>query len=262
MQMLRILPAALAILFLISCNKLVDHIKDHLDGDDKTYRIETWTLIDHSGQYRPGKITYNENNDPLSVTFDTATNNIHWLFNYDKHGRLSKSWKFMSDPYFEEFYDEYRIYKYNNKGQIVSDTNYSYGWWDTIPTPQNTYFWETFYTYDPKGRLIQYVEKYPDLGPGIPANEITFNLTYDEDGNLVIPGAYVYDNKLSFMRTNKIWMFLNRNYSVNNPIPAVSYNNRRLPLVFDYEITQPAWTTPTFLGTPFYSSTFTYKKIK
>src|SRR5687768_8491964 len=213
MKQFRMLTTALAILTLSSCNKLIDHIKNHLDNDDKTYRIETWTRFDpETGYPYHGKFTYNANNDP--VTF-TGGGSFNWIFKYDKHKRLSETYMYERDPYFEKEYREYRKYKYNNKGQIVSDTTYEFGFWDSIPTPQNTYYRQTFYTYDEKGRMIKSVIQFQD-STDLP---IIAEYSYDEDGNLVIPG-FVYDKKMSFLRTNKVWMFLSRDYSVNNPFPA------------------------------------------
>jgi hypothetical protein len=255
------LTAALAILALSSCNKLVDHIKNHLDDDDKTYRIETWKRSDSGPEYANlGTFTYNANNDPTSLTFEHR-GGYYWKFNYDKHKRLSETYLYEGAEYFEGSYREYRKYKYNNKGQIISDTTYEYGEFDSIPTPQNNYYWVTTYTYDPKGRVIKTVEKHVKQTPEEPDFAITYEFSYNEDGNLVRPG-YTYDNKLSFLRTNKIWMFLSRDYSVNNPIPASSYNSFGLPLVFNHDLNGKPYPEPIFLWERYHYSEFTYKKIK
>jgi hypothetical protein len=40
-----------------------------------------------------------------------------------------------------------------------------------------------------------------------------------------------YDNKINPRRTNKIWMFVDKDYSANNPIPGpTAYNELGLPL--------------------------------
>jgi hypothetical protein len=56
-----------------------------------------------------------------------------------------------------------------------------------------------------------------------------YQFEYDGNGNLVTPGV-VYDNKINFHRTNKIWMFLDRDYSINNPFAAETYNSNHLPV--------------------------------
>jgi hypothetical protein len=46
------------------------------------------------------------------------------------------------------------------------------------------------------------------------------------------------DDKVSVYRLNKIWMFLNCNYSENNLLKGTSYNEHGLPLGFG-RATQP-----------------------
>ena len=49
-----------------------------------------------------------------------------------------------------------------------------------------------------------------------------------------MPGA-VYDTKISIYRTSNVWMFLNRNYSVNNIRRATAYNGKGLPKAFEQD---------------------------
>ena len=60
---------------------------------------------------------------------------------------------------------------------------------------------------------------------------------YDERGNLINPfpsgDPVTYDDKISFRRTNKIWMLIERNYSLNNVTGVSNYNEHSLPLSFD-----------------------------
>ena len=71
---------------------------------------------------------------------------------------------------------------------------------------------------------------------------------YDASGNMV--GYNVYDNKINIHRTNKIWMFIDRDYSINNPhSPYVAYspgtyNSFGLPVQINY--------LPNFLGMTLY----------
>jgi hypothetical protein len=43
---------------------------------------------------------------------------------------------------------------------------------------------------------------------------------------------YTYDNKVNFRRTKQDWMFLHRNYSLNNLQGATDYNEHGLPVPF------------------------------
>lgn len=53
------------------------------------------------------------------------------------------------------------------------------------------------------------------------------DLVYDASGN---PTGRTYDNKLNMNRTNSVWMFITRDYSVNNPFTAKQYNDKELPV--------------------------------
>ena len=72
---------------------------------------------------------------------------------------------------------------------------------------------------------------YNQDNPDMEAISTTSLYEYDKRGNLVIADA-TYDKKTSIYRTHAIWMFLNRNYSLNNPVVATSYNANGLPLTF------------------------------
>jgi len=61
-------------------------------------------------------------------------------------------------------------------------------------------------------------------------------LKYDANGNLPIPDwTGVYDDKVNILRTNKVWQFVNINYSQNNLLIndgafPTRYNEYGLPL--------------------------------
>lgn len=62
---------------------------------------------------------------------------------------------------------------------------------------------------------------------------------YDNRGNLVVYGA-TYDDKINYRRTDKVLMFIERDYSVNNIKPVGSYNQHYLPV-------KSAGTAPTHI---------------
>lgn len=257
MKKLFIPATALALVAFTSCSKLGEYVKDHLDGDDKTYRIEKWerdTSIADNYTGTEAVFSYNKNNDPISVIFNasaTGSNSTQWKFIYDKHNRLSECYMY----YNNNIYFNWSKYQYNNKGQIISDSTFEGGIVGSYPEPELFFYYLHDYTYDSKGRIVKIVQ----YEPGSPPMESYFN--YEGNGNLVRRG-YVYDNKMNFMRTNKVWMFINRDYSVNNAIPATSYNSAHLPLTFDADLEPGAGAMPWFLRRTFYKSTFTYKKVK
>ena len=111
----------------------------------------------------------------------------------------------------------------------------------------------TTYTYDGTCRVIK--TSAIDLsiaGGGTPAVN---TYTYDASGNLVRPGI-VYDNKVNIHRTNKIFMFVDRDFSMNNPFTAATYNGYSLP----WTLSSPGVLLPKilFLQRPIDNSTFVY----
>src|SRR5690606_17662385 len=71
----------------------------------------------------------------------------------------------------------------------------------------------------------------------VPVSEFsTIIYQYDSRGNLVSPMVATYDNKVSYLRTDPAWMFIHRNYSLNNPKNVTRYNSGGLPLGFTSEV--------------------------
>jgi hypothetical protein len=183
-----------------------------------------------------GTFSYNTLGQPVSVLFErscgTGSPSSHYLFRYDAQHRLS--------DYIEacdNFFDSWHVFKYNDKGLIVQDSTYFWGFMNG-----NTHPWEsdyeelrhsTLFSYDAEGRMTRAISSYfiLDENDVLQPFSDTSNYVYNSNGNLNRPGAS-YDNKINICRTNKIWMFLNRDYSRNNYIPALSYSEKGLPLAF------------------------------
>ena len=83
----------------------------------------------------------------------------------------------------------------------------------------------TYYRYDTWDRIVQ------DSTIWSFGSAQVNKYAYDANGNLV---GRTYDNKTNIHRTNRIWMFLDRDYSVNNPFPASDYNRSGLPTYFRF----------------------------
>lgn len=164
---------------------------------------------------------YNKRGDPVSITPSfQGLNTQPLLFRYDKRGRLSDFIVMDNYGYFELWYK----YVYDKHNTIIRDTLYVYGRYGEEPTlPVYTKYGT--YVYDDQGRIIRINRTLG--GPIIDNNDIV----YDADGNLVRFGLTAYDNQVNLLRTNEILQFVLRDYSVNNPVTASSYNNSGLPLV-------------------------------
>lgn len=212
---------------LSSCQKLKDKFfpgGSH-NGDKKCRIVEIKQDLFGSGELRTGLVYYNKHKDPDSVIFDIATGSAGahlFYFVYDKQHRLTE----YREDYSREPGDYY--YKHNYEywnGRIVTDTV-------QVREAGSATFISKL-KYDSYGRVIREDRTWV-LADGEPVNETLDPLIYDydSDGNLELSGVS-YDNRTSFLRTSQLWMFTQRNYSVNNPEGATGYNANGLPAGFD-----------------------------
>ena len=201
------------------CNKLLDYFEDHPTTDFTCCQIKkiTW----NSSSYSPLTFEYNTHGDPVSITpANTGTGYPNRLFRYDAAHRLTE----YIMPYNNNIFELWYRYVYNNQGRIIRDTSWSFGLYGENPTGEYNKG-VTTYTYDAKGRISQ--THYQSITFPEAVTDITYS--YDSNGNLVKPGV-VYDDKINFRRTNKMWMFIERDYSVNNIKPVGTYNQYSLPV--------------------------------
>ena len=182
-------------------------------------------MIQYADETHTGIVYYNDHNDPDSVIFDFdggSAGAALFYFVYDDQHRLIESREdYSRNP--DDYYFKHS-YVYEN-GIIVRDTTRvrEAGQWTEV---RNLH-------YDLNGRIVREDRHIIELDYN-PADEDAdpFEYAYDSMGNL--DGETVsYDNKTNFLRTNKVWMFTQRNYSMNNRQNVTSYNDFGLPLTFD-----------------------------
>lgn len=167
---------------------------------------------------------YNSKNDPVSVTpSNITTGTTQKVFYYDKKGKLVRMIEFYEDG---DRYEAIHSYGYT-KDLITTDSSYSIG---QLSVPGSQFGTSINYLkYDKFDRII--TDSLVVLTPH-PLIHV-FQYSYDANGNRQTGGIpYAYDNKLNLHRTNKIWMFIDRDYSVNNPFPATGYTYYGLPQGF------------------------------
>lgn len=170
------------------------------------------------------QFSYNSVGNPVSITRKAGayTGYPNFLFKYDDKERLTD----FIGPYDNnntnaEFWHKYF---YDGRGNIVLDSAYIFPN-ITNGCPTNAYSNQlTFYTYDKQDRIIKDSTVFSNLNP------VVHTYVYDANGN---KAGHVYDNQVNINLTNKLWMFLNRDYSVNNPFKADSYNVSGLPSSFN-----------------------------
>jgi len=211
------------------CRKAFDYVEDHPTATLPFCSIKEFRYDGEFAVNETIAFTYNALGDPVTVTRDaTSTGSPDFLFKYDKKHRLSDligAYSIVEVLGVEEWHR----YFYDHHDRIISDSFYFF---PTIVNgrPTKGKFGSIIiitYEYDSKNRINRssaYYEESPD--PNVPFSTDTYS--YDAKGNLVGPAAY--DNKINLHRTNKIWMFLGKDYSVNNPVTgSLEYNVFGLP---------------------------------
>jgi len=243
-----VMIAALAMVLVIvfgGCRKFFDWKHGGHHDHDPGCRIKKMTMYEGADTMY-ANFNYNHKGDPVSViTSAPSTGRPHFTFRYDHKGRLKE---FLA-PYSLEpntNYEQWFTYQYDWKGRIIGDTAYNFGYVENgVPQPINDFKSYATYYYDAWDRVVKVVRTY--LVPGLPQNPVTTEeYVYDDDGNLewwlrssntsptVIENQMgPYGNKRNVRHTNKIWMFIDRNYSVNDEAGAVAHNAAGLPLRYE-----------------------------
>ena len=234
--------ALTTIVLFSSCKKLVDKYFPGHGNDKETCRIKEITQghgDDESA--RTGKFHYSNKGLLDSVTFDIPTGSAGAQFHYFKYDNNKRLIEYRAD-YSHEPGDYYFIHKYvYNGNKIIRDTAFI--------REAGTYVDVCNLEYDSQDRIIK--ENVVMIeSDGAPANSPMepriYN--YDDDGNLVFESNPDYDNKTSYLRTNPVLMFTQRNYSKNNVATVTGYNDSGLPLGFSFDSTPGSflqWGAPT-----------------
>ncbi len=235
------------------CKKIAEEILKDPCADIKFCNIQSYTFSGIGASYYPNTatFTYDALGNPLTVmNTDVGTGYPNQVFKYDAMHRLSEFYR----PYSNGQFETWHKYIYDGSGRIAFDTTFVFG---AVTPAGPAGSWQTrltTYTYDATCRVIR--TSAIDLaipGGGIP---LVQNYAYDINGNLIRPGI-VYDSKVNIHRTNKVFMFVDRDYSMNNPFTAASYNGYSLP----WTISSPAAINPSifFLLRPIDNANFEYK---
>lgn len=200
-------------------------------------KITSWSGVDSP---QIAKFAYDYSGNPVRVEFNhTGTGRPNLSFTYDKEGRLTDYYA----PYRLEpntAYEFWYHYTYDQTGErVLIDTQYLFGSIvDGVPQPNPAYKSAGNYEYDYKGR-VRKVTRTVMLQSGPPFPTYVDTYQYDTTGNLL--GFGPYDSRTNMHRANKVWQFIDRNYSVNNPTKAGKYNKLGYPLWF--KTSPPFWFT-------------------
>lgn len=211
----------LAIVQFYACEKLIDH----LPGKPKNCRVkriyfDLQVSTDHYGVFY-----YNKWGNPDSVIYGhTGTALTNQFFRYNHKQQLIQA-RFTYEGGGVE-----RLHRYGyTKGVITTDTSYS---WPSQEEPEPLHYVNKsiiYFEYDNYGRIIK--EKRNLIYPANVTDSFIYQ--YNSHGNRIYGSNVSFDNYNNIYTTHPIWQFLSRDYSLNNPAQAASYNNFRLPTKFD-----------------------------
>lgn len=218
------LSIAVVLYLFVSCTKysLSDYVKN--PGIDLRFcNIKTWTDI-HGDEQRVNIFTYDDNENPISVTSNQqGTGSGHHFFTYDEDQRLIK---------YEFEFVHTKEYHYSSASRKALGAK--------VTDALGREFSET-YTYDDKGRIIKSVKSLvstPYEEDDIPDETREYIYQNDDLSSILLNGEQisqdvVYTNKASVYMTNKVWMFVNQNYSRHSTESVDSSNRLGLPLTFN-----------------------------
>lgn len=214
-----------------------------LDIDDLWHKHNPDCRIEEIA-YHPGfgpdtifaKFSYDHKGNPVKIISSfTHDGRPSHFFRYDKKGRLID----YIGLYEEDggFYDFWYQYVYDQHGRVISDSLQVFGTMiNGQPQPDGLQKTGGYYQYDAYDRIKKVKRQW---GFGLQTDEYIYN----QAGNLEVYNQYIdthlarsdtfyYDNKVNIRRTNRLWMFIDRNYSKNNSRPATQYNKPGLPLQY------------------------------
>jgi len=216
---------ALITFLLPGCKKAIDYLKDNPTATFCPCQIKQFSYV---GLYQNDTVLYSYNavGDPISaIRAHPGTGSPNFFFRYDQHGRFTDLLGGYGSTPFERGTESWDRFFYDDQGKIMMDSAYFFpGVVDDHPTIDPRLLTSVSiikYEYDSENR----VSKASSFINGSPYFTATY--AYDGNGNLL---GHQYDNKINYHRTSKVWMFIDRDYSVNNPVTATyKYNNFGLP---------------------------------
>jgi YD repeat-containing protein len=167
--------------------------------------------------------TYNALGNPVSIIHQTNFGD-NLFFKYDHANRLTDFIAMYGGA--AQGGDEWHKYTYDphNTTRVIVDTTYIEFQSDNNKITSYEFTQLTTFKYDAQNRISQTTKT-------VEGDTTVTAYNYDSHGNLEGSGL-VYDSKINVHRTNKLWMFLDKDYSINNQIDngTYTYDQGNLPV--------------------------------
>lgn len=243
-----LLTIATALLSLSSCKKVWDYVKDHPNGTadncriDKIYFTENYlTDIDATEPFLfrdTADFKYNTKGQLTSIDYVSGQKHLtvdiyppnNMLFTYDDKGRLRSFYRNAAKVPGYSVVSTLFINKYTYlDDNTIIDSSFVYAQVnidqnDELVYGSNNPYYNSIITLDSYNRIAKVEYPYID--------SVEY-YNYDSRGNLIKPGL-TYTNKTSIFQTDKVFMFVNRDYSINTPSGyANKFNSNGLPVKFN-----------------------------
>jgi hypothetical protein len=228
---------------LVSCQKIHDHVETHPGAEIKPCGISRFICNELYGTYIDTlSVSYNAAGDPIRITRpDPRTGAPNFLFKY-KNGRLSE---FIGVYHNGTTTENWHRYFYDGAGRVMLDSVYIFAEISNDKPTDPFLTYSTTYLYDSRDRIIRLTNNYPE------GSTYVEEYQYDANGNRV---GGTYGHEVSFRRSNRIWMFLDRDYSVNDRAVSTDFNAFHLPRKIDLG----SASSDVFLGSYFNQATISY----
>lgn len=238
---------------LTGCQKLFDYMHKPGNGDAVSDICQV-QKVTADGPYGGTYVfNYNKRGDLESIiTTPLGTGNPNVFFIYDKKHRASQVlYSFTPTPTTPGIVWAWYKFDYDKNDRIVRDTMYGFTGIgaDGVVIPSTQFMMISKFSYDAYERVVASDDSVWAFGSF--SNTYHFAYKYDKRGNQEYQARQYrsaqnpwmpysdtfklapYDDKISIRRTNKMWMFIDKNYSINNSFSGATYNNYGLPVNFD-----------------------------
>jgi len=223
-----------ALIFLFSCQKDIsgpasqEVMNTPLPGQTVYCRIESIWENPNQFDQRFILILYDQYENPTAITTPLpGTGHPYRVFKYDSWHRLRE----LIGDYGNGHFEFWHFYGFDLSGRIGVDTVYTFG--QLLDKPVG-YIEKRISNieYDSQNRIVK-VSNTNNFG----ASWVD-TYAYDGTGNLV---GGTYDHRINLSRTNDIWMFLGRDYSLNNRFNADAYNTNGYPTLINLSGAFDTW---------------------
>jgi hypothetical protein len=215
-------------LFIFGCNKLGSLPSQTLVAD--LCAIKSLSFV-NGGGIDTITFLYDALGRPVnSIRAFVGTGSPRYVFRYDSEGRLQDFIGAYGDTgdYGGEFWTRYA---YSGDNRTVWDTTYIFPEGSIWPPANYLDFRSTMAKYDDEGRVIQTTTYIPPVNFFDTTAVYGESFVYDAKGDVE---GFTYDDKINLHRTNKVWQFIDFQYSAHNPTKIDAYNAMGLPVKINF----------------------------